>query len=158
MTPRTRTIYIALAVTTAIAACSVGRAARVPASSLLTTDVAGTMAREAMKTCRAGGYRATVLIVDSLNEPKFLLRDDGATASTAQVAAIKATSAMLYNRPSGEGTLPGTIAAAGGVPIKSGEETIGAIGISATPGGAGRSGKDVECANAAISKVADRLK
>ena len=132
--------------------------AQLSVSRVLTVDVAETIARGALEKCRAEGYHATVLVVDSLNAPKVMMRDDGATASTTEVAKLKATSAMLYNRPSGAGTLPGTIAAAGGVPIKVGDQTIGAIGISATPGGAGASGKDVECANAGLAKVADKLK
>jgi uncharacterized protein GlcG (DUF336 family) len=42
----------------------------------------------------------------------------------------------------------------GGVPIKAGTETIGAIGVSGAPGG----DKDEACANAGIEKVADKLK
>jgi uncharacterized protein GlcG (DUF336 family) len=150
--------HTALVVLVLMAGCSGGGSRSVSPSRRLTAEVAQTIAREAMARCRARGYRATVLVVDAQNEPKVLLRDDGATASTTEVARIKATSAMLYNRPSGIGTLPGTIPSPGGVPIKVGDETIGAVGISSTPGGAGRSGADVECANAGLSKVADRLK
>jgi uncharacterized protein GlcG (DUF336 family) len=48
----------------------------------------------------------------------------------------------------------GTIALGGGVPIKAGNEVIGAIGVSGAPGGE----KDEACANAGIQKVADKLK
>ena len=48
----------------------------------------------------------------------------------------------------------GTIALGGGVPIKAGNEVIGAIGVSGAPGG----DKDEACANAGIQKVADKLK
>ena len=48
---------------------------------------------------------------------------------------------------------PGTINAQGGVPIKVGEATIGAVGVSGAPGG----DKDAACANAALAKVADKL-
>ena len=43
--------------------------------------------------------------------------------------------------------------ALGGVPIKVGNETIGAIGVSGAPGG----DKDEACANAGIAKISDRL-
>jgi uncharacterized protein GlcG (DUF336 family) len=42
----------------------------------------------------------------------------------------------------------------GGVPIKVGSDTIGAIGV----GGAPRSDKDEACAAAGVAKIADKLK
>jgi uncharacterized protein GlcG (DUF336 family) len=119
-----------------------------------------------MAKCRADGYKVTVLVVDAMNAPKALIRDDGATASTTEVAKMKATATMLYNRPSGPAqppppgsvvppaTLPGTINAQGGVPIKVGDVTIGAIAVSGAPGG----DKDASCANAALAKLAPKLK
>ena len=46
------------------------------------------------------------------------------------------------------------IAAQGALPIKVGDDVIGAIGVSGAPGG----DKDEVCAKAAIDKVADQLK
>jgi uncharacterized protein GlcG (DUF336 family) len=140
--------------------------AQLPTTKILTFDVALTIAQEAMAKCRADGYRVTVLVVDGLNAPKAMLRDDGATPATAEVAKMKATATMLYNRPSGPtqplpsgtaappATIPGTINAQGGVLIKVGDVTIGAVAVSGAPGG----DKDAACANAALAKVADRLK
>jgi uncharacterized protein GlcG (DUF336 family) len=153
-----------------IALLSTSALAQLPPSRLLTLDVAETIAREALARCRAEGLRATVIVVDALNMPKVMIRDDGATASTTEVAKMKATTTMLYDRasgplrplPAGAGTppasMPGTVNAQGGVPIKVGDVTIGAVAISATPGGAGTSGKDTACAQAGIAKVADRLR
>lgn len=133
---------------------------------MLTVDMAQTMAQEALAKCRADGYKVTVLVVDGLNAPKAMLRDDGATAATTEVAKMKATATMWYNRPSGPaqplppGTaapplpVPGTINAQGGLPIKVGDATIGAIAVSGAPGG----DKDAACATAGLSKVADKLK
>ena len=42
----------------------------------------------------------------------------------------------------------------GGVPIKVGEATIGAVAVSGAPGG----DKDAACANAGLAKVADKLR
>lgn len=140
--------------------------AQLPNSKILTMDVAQAIAQEAMTKCRADGYHVTVLVVDGLNAPKAMLRDDGASASTTEVAKMKATATMLYNRPSGPArplppgtaappaTIPGTINAQGGVPIKVGEATIGAVAVSGAPGG----DKDAACANAGLAKVAERLK
>ena len=50
--------------------------------------------------------------------------------------------------------LTGIIAAQGVVPIKAGDEVIGAVGVSGAPGGE----KDEACAKAGVDKVADQLK
>lgn len=155
------------AVLTAATAVLSGNAfAQLPPSRVLTLDAAQTIAQEAMAKCRADGYKVTVLVVDALNAPKAMLRDDGASAATTEVAKMKATATMLYNRPSGPAqplppgtaappaTIAGTINAQGGVPIKVGEATIGAVAVSGAPGG----DKDAACANAALQKVADKLK
>src|SRR5215470_20303268 len=140
--------------------------AQLPVTRVLTMDVAQAIAQEAMARCRADGYKVTVLVVDGLNMPKAMLRDDGATGATTEVARMKATATMLYNRPSGPATpppagtaappatIPGTINAQGGVPIKVGDVTIGAIAVSGAPGG----DKDAACATAGIAKAADKLK
>jgi uncharacterized protein GlcG (DUF336 family) len=140
--------------------------AQLPASRVLTLDVAQAIAQETLAKCRADGYKVTVLVVDAMNAPKAMVRDDGATASTTEVAKMKATATMLYNRPSGPAqppapgttappaTIPGTINAQGAVPIKFGDVTIGAVAVSGAPGG----DKDAACANAALAKLADRLK
>jgi len=140
--------------------------AQLPDSKVLTIDVAKAIAEDAMAKCRADGYKVTVLVVDGLNATKVMVRDDGATASTTEVAKMKATATMLYNRPSGPATpppagtaappatIPGTINAQGGVPIKVGNATIGAVAVSGAPGG----DKDAACANAALAKNAERLK
>ena len=150
----------------AMAVFSTSAFAQLPSSKILTVDVAQTIAMEAMAKCRADGYKVTVLVVDGLNAPKAMLRDDGATASTTEVAKMKATATMLYNRPSGPAapppagttappaTIPGTINAQGGVPIKVGDATIGAVAVSGAPGG----DKDAACANAALTKVAEKLR
>jgi uncharacterized protein GlcG (DUF336 family) len=137
-----------------------------PAPKVVTLEMAQTMAQEAITTCRANGFKVTALVVDALNMPKALLRDDGATASTTEIAKMKAYSTLMFNRPSGPAqplppgtvapppTVAGTINAQGGLPIKVGDLTIGAIAVSGAPGG----DKDAVCATAALAKVADKLK
>jgi len=149
-----------------VAALATSASAQLPTSKVLTLDVSQAIAQEAMAKCRADGYHVTVLVVDGMNATKAMLRDDGATASTTEVAKMKATATMLYNRPSGPAqplppgtaappaTIPGTINAQGAVPIKVGDATIGAVAVSGAPGG----DKDAACANAALTKLADRLK
>src|ERR1041385_115742 len=152
--------------TVGVVVLSVNGFAQLPSTKVLTMDVAEAIAQAAMAKCRADGYKVTVLVVDQLNAPKALIRDDGATAATTEVAKMKATATMLYNRPSGPATPPppgqaappvpiaGTINAQGGLPIKVGESTIGAVAVSGAPGG----DKDAACAGAGLAKAADKLR
>jgi uncharacterized protein GlcG (DUF336 family) len=137
-----------------------------PSTKVLTFDVAQTIAQEAMAKCRADGYKITVLVVDGMNMPVVLLRDDGAVPATTEFAKMKATTTLLYGKASGPGQplppgtpvppapIPGTHNAPGGVPIKVDDRIIGAVGVAGGPGG----DKDAVCANAAVAKVADKLK
>src|SRR4029077_6888000 len=92
--------------TVGAAALSTNAPAQLPNSKVLTMDVAHTIAQEALNSCRASGYRVTALVVDSLNAPKALLRDDGPTASTHEVPKRKTPATMLYTRPSGPAQPP----------------------------------------------------
>jgi uncharacterized protein GlcG (DUF336 family) len=137
-----------------------------PTQKVLTIEVAQAIAQDAMAQCRINGYKVTVTVVDHANVLKAFLRDDGAGMATVEVGRMKANSVMAFGRPSGPpanlpaGTpapppvLPGTINAMGGVPIKVGDQLIGAVSVSGAPGG----DKDAACANAALIKVADKLK
>jgi uncharacterized protein GlcG (DUF336 family) len=108
-----------------------------------------------------------VLVVDTGNFAKALLRDDGARPATVEVARMKAYPGILNagtpsgppaNLPPGQPApppvIPGTMNAGGGVPIKVGDELIGVVAVSGAPGG----DKDAACASAGIAKVADKLK
>jgi uncharacterized protein GlcG (DUF336 family) len=79
----------------------------------------------------------------------------------------KAYSSRTFRVPSGELTkrlkenpqapfvyLTNVVAAQGALPIKVGDDTIGAVGVSGAPGGE----KDEVCSKAGIDKVADTLK
>ena len=149
-----------------LAATAASAFAQLPTQKVLTIDVAQTIAQEAMAQCRSNGYKVTVRVVDGSNMLKAFLRDDGASMATVEVARMKANSVMAFGRPSGPPAnlpagapvpppvLPGTINAMGGVPIKVGNQLIGAVAVSGAPGG----DKDAACANAALEKVAEKLK
>ena len=134
-----------------------------PTQRVLTLDVAQSIASEAVRRCRADGFKTTVRIVDAANDLKVFIRDDGAGLATAQIAEMKANSVMFSGRPSGPppnmppgtpGVIPGTITFEGGVPIMAGGQLIGAVAVSGAPGG----DKDAACANAGLAKVKDQLK
>jgi uncharacterized protein GlcG (DUF336 family) len=153
-----------------LAALANSARAELPETKVLTFDAALSIAQAAMAACRADGYRVSVVVVDGLNAVRVTLRDDGANAATSEVARMKATSAMLYDRPSGPPSIrrpeanvpagfvplaiPGTVQSQGGLPIKVRDATIGAVAVSGAPGG----DKDAACASAALSKAADKLR
>lgn len=121
----------------------------------------------AIEQCTRDGYKVSVVIVDNAGVVHASLRGDGTAPHTMEFARMKAYTARTRGQTSLEFTkltenpdkaglrqIPGTVAIGGGVPIKVGNETIGAVGVSGAPGG----DKDEVCANAGIARVADQLK
>jgi uncharacterized protein GlcG (DUF336 family) len=134
---------------------------------ILPAALAVEAAQTAVAACKAQGYTISVSIVDRLGNPKLLLVGDGASALSRRLSRRKAYTAAVRRVSTGElakqvgapgafnPTLYDTqlVTAIGGLPIKVGDETIGAIGVSGAPGG----DKDEACANAGIAKISDRL-
>ncbi len=159
-------IQSAILVATSVALSPSVFAQGLPTQKMITIDLAQTVAQEAMAACRASGYKVTVTVVDSANILKAFLRDDGAAMATVEIGRVKVNSVMAFGRPSGPPPnlppdapapapiLPGTTNFMGGVPIKVGDQLIGAVSVSGAPGG----DKDAACANAALAKVAEKLK
>jgi len=132
---------------------------------VLPLDMALDIARGAIDKCRADGYRTTVAILDTAGNLKLSVRDDGTSPHTIEVARKKAYTALIYRRPSMDTakawatqvpppSIEGTIALGGGFPIRTGDQVIGAVGVSGAPG----QDKDEACANAGLAAVAARLK
>jgi len=159
------TILAAVAMAALGAAVPPAFAQAVVAQKTLSLDGAQAVAQAALDKCRADGYRAAITILDPNGMVKVTLRDDGSSPQTVEVSRKKAYTALIYRRPSMESAkgwaaappmpnIEGLIALGGGVPIKAGNDTIGAIGVSGAPG----QDKDEACANAGIAKIADKLK
>lgn len=132
---------------------------------VISIDMAQAMAQATIAQCRANGYRVSVTVIDNEGLLKAFMKDDGSGAGTGDLSRQKAWTALFFRRTSAETAkafgamtpvpyVEGTVFLAGGVPIKAGNDTIGAIGVSGAPGG----DKDEACANAGIAKVADKLK
>jgi uncharacterized protein GlcG (DUF336 family) len=128
-------------------------------------EIAQTIAQAAVLQCRANGYRVSATILDNGGALKAFVRDDGAGLGTIDISHKKAYTSLVFGRTSGEmatafgamtppPNIEGVVLLAGGLPIKAGTETIGAIGVSGAPGG----DKDEACATAGLAKVADKLK
>jgi uncharacterized protein GlcG (DUF336 family) len=142
-----------------------------PAQTLPTHRLPGALAVEEeskeVATCAKKGYHETAQVVDADGVVIATLRGDTAGVHTLDSALYKAyTSASFKNdtlalaeRAKGEDSiqplsrLPHVMFFGGGVPIKLGDETIGAIGASGAPGGK----LDDACARAGLDKIKDRL-
>ncbi len=120
-----------------------------------------------IEQCTKDGYKVSVTIVDKAGNVAAQIRGDGTNPHTMEFGRLKAYTARTRGQTSLEfmklvadpanaylKQIPNTVAVGGGVPIKAGNEVIGAIGVSGAPGGE----KDEVCANAGIAKVADALK
>jgi len=132
----------------------------------ITLELAQTIANAAIAQCRTMGYKISVTVVDREGLPLVMLRDDGAGLSTPEGSDRKAYTARAFSQPSadfvkrlqdrpdsvGSRHYSRILALAGGLPIKVGNEIVGAVGVSGTPG------KDDECSQAGINKVVDQLK
>jgi uncharacterized protein GlcG (DUF336 family) len=134
---------------------------------ILPAALAVEAAQAAVASCKTQGYIVSVSVVNRAGDLKLLLVGDGASALSRSLSRRKAYTAAVRRVSTGElakqVAAPGAfnptlydrqlVALAGGVPIKVGDETIGAIGVSGAPGG----DKDEACANAGLAKISDRL-
>lgn len=133
----------------------------------LSQAMALTIATTAAETCKGQGYRVSVTIVGRAGEVILQMRGDGASPHTMENSLRKAYTARTFRVPSGEIAtrlkenptssfpyLTNVAAAQGALPIKIGDDVIGAVGVSGAPGGE----KDEACAKTGLDKIADQLK
>jgi uncharacterized protein GlcG (DUF336 family) len=133
----------------------------------LTAALAVEAAQAAIAACKAQGYNVTVTVADRTGTPKLILVGDGAGPLTTEVTRRKAYTSARQRVSSGDFTkrvsTPGAFnpglydpqltTGQGAVPIKVGDDTIGAIATAGAPGG----DKDEACAVAGLEKIKDRL-
>ena len=133
----------------------------------LSLAAALTIATTAADLCKSQGYTVSVTVVGRNGEVILQMRGDNAPPHTVENSFRKAYSARTFRVPSGELVqrvkdnptapfvhLSNVVAAQGALPIKAGDDVIGAVGVSGAPGGE----KDEVCAKAGIDKAADTLK
>jgi len=125
-------------------------------------------ATETIAACARQGYRETAVVLDADGATIVAVRGDGAGIHTLDSAHDKAYTSVsfkndtiaLAERAKGEDSiaplakLPHVMFFGGGIVIKLGDETIGAIGASGAPGAK----LDDNCARAGLEKIRDRLK
>ena len=134
----------------------------------MSLELASRIATAAVAACQDKGYAVTTTVVDRAGTVRAVLRADNAGPHTVDASRAKAytsasakntTLAMMENAQKNPAAatlvyLPGMLLVGGGVPVKVGNEVIGAVGIGGAPGGH----LDEQCAVAALDKVADLLK
>jgi uncharacterized protein GlcG (DUF336 family) len=133
----------------------------------LSYDTARIMAEGTIADCKTRGYGVSAVVVDRDGQTIIAMRGDKASIHTMENARRKAYTANTFKQPTKDYakklqdptsvahqqvTLPNVIAIPGGIPIKVGDDVIGAIGASGSPG------VDDECVEAGIAKVQDQLK
>jgi uncharacterized protein GlcG (DUF336 family) len=134
----------------------------------MSLELANQIAAASVAACSANGYSVTTTVVDRAGSVRAVQRADNAGPHTLGASEQKAfTSASAKNSTLAmmEGAqknpaaanlvyIPGFLLVGGGVPVKVGNEVIGAIGVGGAPGGH----LDEQCAMAALDKVKDLLK
>ena len=155
-----------------IAVVVAGGALAAPASAQtiahkdITAEAAVTIATTALADCKAKGYKVSATVVGRNGEVILQLRGDDTGPHTMENSFKKAFTARTFRIASGEMEerlkknpqmgaqyLTGFTTARGALPVKIGDEVIGAVGVSGAPGGE----KDEACVQAGLDKVKDKL-
>lgn len=134
----------------------------------MSLEIANQLAAAGVASCAANGYAVAVTVVDRAGTVRAVQRADNAGPHTLAASQQKAftsasakntTLAMMETAQKNPGAanlvnIPGFLLLGGGVPVKVGNEVIGAIGIGGAPAG----NLDEQCALAALDRVKDQLK
>lgn len=134
----------------------------------MSLDLANKIAAATVAACSADKFNVTATVVDRAGTVRAVQRADNAGPHTLAASQAKAftsasgkntTSAMwegVQKNPAATNVamIPGYLLLGGGVPVKVGDEVIGAVGVGGAPGGH----LDEKCALAGIASVQDLLK
>ena len=133
----------------------------------LSVDTALIIATTAMADCKTKGWKVSATIVGRNGEVLVQLRGDGTPPHTMENSYKKAYTSRTFsiasgvmeqrlkeNPQMGAQYLPGFTTGRGALPIKVGDDVVGAAGVSGAPGGE----KDEACVQTGLAKVADQLK
>jgi uncharacterized protein GlcG (DUF336 family) len=132
----------------------------------LSLGLAKTIADAALAECKSKGFNTSVVVVDRAGQVLVMLRDEAASAQTAEMARRKAFTARMFRTSTlefqkrtqdptyaAQRDVADILALGGGVPIQIGDEVIGGVGSSGSS-----QPQDDACAKAGVAKVAALLK
>ncbi|WP_398472132.1 heme-binding protein [Tardiphaga sp.] len=162
-----RSLIIAAVMASAIGLAAPAAAQAPETEKNISMGLAMAIIQGTLEQCTKDGYKVSITIVDKAGNVAAQLRGDGTNPHTMEFSRLKAWTSRTRGQTSLEfmkvtadpanaylRQIPNVVAVGGGVPIKAGNEIIGAIGVSGAPGGE----KDEVCANAGIAKVEAALK
>jgi uncharacterized protein GlcG (DUF336 family) len=128
--------------------------------------LAKTIAEAALAECQAKGFHTAVAVVDRAGQIMVILRDEQASAQSAEMARRKAYTAKMFRSTTldfqkrtsdpayaAQRDVADILALGGGVPIRAGDEIIGGVGSSGSS-----QEQDDACAKAGVAKAANQLK
>ncbi len=158
----------ALVAVTAALPLAAAHAQAVRTERNLSLDLANQIAAATVAACQANGYAVTATVVDRAGGVRAVQRADNAGPHTLAASQQKAftsasarnnTLAMMEGAQKNPGAanlvhIPGFLLLGGGVPVRVGNDVIGAVGVGGAPGGH----LDEQCAVAGLEKVKDLLK
>ena len=145
--------------------------ATAPAQGLVTQHnlslgLAKTIAEAALAECKVKGFSTAVAVVDRAGQIMVILRDENASAQSAEMARRKAYTAKMFrtttlefqkrtNDPfyAAQRQVADILALGGGAPIVVGNEVLGGVGSSGSS-----QEQDDACAKAGVAKAASLLK
>jgi len=162
------TIIKASALCLSLIAAAAASAQSVRTEKNMSLELANQIAAATVAACSANGYAVAATVVDRAGSVRAVQRADNAGPHTLGASLQKAfTSASAKNttlammdgaqkNPAAANLvhIPGFLLLGGGVPVKVGNEVIGAVGVGGAPGGH----LDEQCAMVALDKVKDQLK
>jgi uncharacterized protein GlcG (DUF336 family) len=151
-----------------LATASLAQAQAVRSDKNMSLELANQLAGATVAACQVNGYAVTATVVDRAGTVRAVQRADNAGPHTlaasqqkafTSASAKNATQAMMESAQKNPAAanlvhIPGFLLLGGGVPVKAGNEVIGAIGVGGAPGGH----LDEQCALAALDKAKDLLK
>jgi uncharacterized protein GlcG (DUF336 family) len=150
----------------AAAACGQLSAQGVVMQRNVSLGMAKAIAEATIAACKEKGYHTAAAVVDRAGQVLVILRDEAASAQTADMARRKAYTARMFRsttlefqkrtmEPSyaAQRDVADILALGGGVPILVGNEVIGGVGSSGSS-----QEQDDACAKAGVAKVAEQLK
>lgn len=140
-------------------------------TQVINLEIAHKIAAGCQAEAIKNGWKMSITVVDAGANPIYFQRMDGAYIASAEIATQKAQNSAKMQFPTsaleefsfgkdkkggpapGLAHLPGFVTLAGGLPIKSSQSFLGAVGVSG-----GFPNQDEACAQAGLAAVSSLLK
>jgi glc operon protein GlcG len=138
---------------------------------VINLDTAQKIAAGCQAEAAKQGWKMSITVVDAGANPIYFQRMDGAYIASGEIATLKAQNSAKMQLPTsvledfsygkdkkggpapGLAQIPGFITLAGGLPIKTSQNFLGAVGVSG-----GMPNEDEACAQAGLTAVKSLLK